>query len=119
MTSRGVVVAALAAALAAAAVLAPTDSGPPSGQGGARTTTRLELGPGLDPAAFARATAIQEYRLPDDHGPHLEYQTEWWYYTGNLAASDGRRFGFQLTFFRRGLAPGAPPDGPGLATRQI
>jgi predicted secreted hydrolase len=119
MTSRGAVVAALAAALAVAAVLAPTDSDPPSGRGESRTKARLELGPGLDTAAFARATALQEYRLPDDHGPHLEYQTEWWYYTGNLAASDGRRFGFQLTFFRRGLAPGAPPDGPGLATRQI
>ena len=31
---------------------------------------------------------------------------------------DGRRFGFQLTFFRRGLSPGAPPAS-GLATNQI
>jgi len=28
------------------------------------------------------------------------YQTEWWYYTGNLRAPDGHRFGFELTFFR-------------------
>jgi predicted secreted hydrolase len=53
--------------------------------------------------------------FPDDHGPHPAHRTEWWYYTGNLAAgdlaagdlagNDGRRFGFQLTFFRTGLRP--------------
>jgi predicted secreted hydrolase len=107
----------LATALALTAVLAPTRSDPASGE--AARGGRLELGPGLDPAAFARATAIREYRLPADHGPHLEYQTEWWYYTGNLTAAGGRRFGFQLTFFRRGLAPGGPADGLGLATHQI
>jgi predicted secreted hydrolase len=108
------VVVALATGLALAAVLAPTasDRTAPAASG-------LELGPGLDPAAFARATAVREYHLPADHGPHLEFQTEWWYYTGNLTASDGRRFGFQLTFFRRGLAPGEPSDGLGLATHQV
>jgi predicted secreted hydrolase len=35
----------------------------------------------------------------------LDYQTEWWYYTGNLVADGGQRFGYQLTFFRRALAP--------------
>jgi predicted secreted hydrolase len=73
----------------------------------------------LDPSGFARADSIREYALPADHGPHFDYQTEWWYYTGNLVAGDGRRFGFQLTFFRRGLLPGPPPDGPGLATTQV
>jgi predicted secreted hydrolase len=57
--------------------------------------------------------------LPRDHGPHYDYETEWWYYTGNLADDDGRPFGFQLTFFRRGLSPGPPPTGPGLRTNQI
>ena len=80
---------------------------------------RLELGPGPDLSGFARATAVRPFVLPADHGPHFEYQTEWWYYTGNLAAADGRRFGFQLTFFRRGLSPGPPPDGPGLASNQV
>jgi predicted secreted hydrolase len=78
----------------------------------------MQLGPGPDPDAFARATAIQDYQLPRDHGPHYDYQTEWWYFTGHVDG-EGRSFGFQLTFFRRGLAPGAPPDGPGLATHQI
>lgn len=55
--------------------------------------------------AFARATEPREFRFPQDHGPHQEYQTEWWYYTGNLESADGRHWGFQLTFFRRGLHP--------------
>jgi predicted secreted hydrolase len=33
------------------------------------------------------------------------HQTEWWYYTGNLETVEGRYFGYQLTFFRRGLGP--------------
>jgi len=43
------------------------------------------------------------YEFPRDHGPHLEFQTEWWYFTGNLKSSCGRDFGFQLTFFRQGV----------------
>lgn len=42
------------------------------------------------------------YQFPRDHFAHPAYQTEWWYYTGNLRTADGRRFGFELTFFRRG-----------------
>jgi predicted secreted hydrolase len=38
-----------------------------------------------------------------DHASHPEYKLEWWYYTGNLTARDGRRFGYQLTFFRLGV----------------
>src|SRR5262249_4950224 len=45
--------------------------------------------------------------------------TEWWYFTGNLQAEGGRTFGYQLTFFRRGLAPGPPPSPPGLSTNQV
>ncbi len=44
------------------------------------------------------------YQFPRDHFNHPEYQTEWWYYTGNLRASDGHRFGFELTFFRQAAA---------------
>lgn len=43
------------------------------------------------------------YKFPRDHFNHPDYQTEWWYYTGNLRATDGRRFGFELTFFREGV----------------
>ena len=39
----------------------------------------------------------------------LPFQTEWWYYTGNLRAADGHRFGFELTFFRQGVSRGKTP----------
>ena len=50
-------------------------------------------------------TALPGYRyeFPRDHFNHPGYQTEWWYYTGNLRAPDGHRFGFELTFFRSGI----------------
>src|SRR6266496_6427122 len=69
---------------------------------------------------FARVTEARVMKFPDDHGPHPDYQTEWWYYTGNLEAQDGRRFGYQLTFFRRGITPG-PVQGrtSDWATNQI
>jgi predicted secreted hydrolase len=41
--------------------------------------------------------------LPQDHYSHPDYKTEWWYYTGQLEASGGRRYGFQVTFFRFGV----------------
>lgn len=59
----------------------------------------------VDTSGFARADGPARISFPADHGPHPEYQTEWWYYTGNLQTEDGRRFGFQLTFFRRALQP--------------
>lgn len=54
---------------------------------------------------FSRAAPGYQLVFPEDYGPHNDYQTEWWYYTGNLNAQDGRRFGYQLTFFRRALRP--------------
>ena len=45
-----------------------------------------------------------QYEFPRDYYNHEEYQTEWWYYTGNLRAADGHRFGFELTFFRQGVS---------------
>ncbi len=62
----------------------------------------------LDSAeGFQRVIEEREFEFPADHGAHEEYQTEWWYFTGNLSAKDGRRFGYQLTFFRRALLPPA------------
>src|SRR5262249_6152971 len=50
-------------------------------------------------------TAVPGYRyeFPRDHFNHPDFQTEWWYHTGNLKDSSGRRFGFELTFFRQGV----------------
>jgi predicted secreted hydrolase len=61
-----------------------------------------------DPSAgYLRVTGPANLEFPADHGPHPDYQTEWWYYTGNLVADGGQRFGYQLTFFRRALVPPA------------
>lgn len=79
----------------------------------------LSLAGASDPSGFARAFEPRAFAFPQDHGPHFEYQTEWWYYTGHLTADNGEVFGYQLTFFRRGLTPGAPPAEAGLATNQI
>jgi len=54
-------------------------------------------------SGFTIATARARLTFPADHGAHADFQTEWWYFTGNLIAEDERRFGFQLTFFRYGL----------------
>ncbi|MEW5957869.1 MAG: lipocalin-like domain-containing protein [Chloroflexota bacterium] len=68
---------------------------------------------------FARAYEIKPMVFPDDLGQHPDYQAEWWYYTGNLADAGGNRFGFQLTFFRRGLTPGLVERPSEWASNQI
>jgi predicted secreted hydrolase len=52
---------------------------------------------------FTPATEAYRYEFPRDHGSHGTFRTEWWYYTGNLTSKDGHEFGYQLTFFRRGI----------------
>src|SRR5215213_4291031 len=54
---------------------------------------------------WKQAAPGRAFAFPADHASHPEYKIEWWYYTGNLAAVDGRRFGYQLTFFRIGVDP--------------
>ena len=51
---------------------------------------------------WRQAVGVRPFSFPQDHGAHPEYRIEWWYYTGNLAAADGKMFGYQLTFFRIG-----------------
>jgi predicted secreted hydrolase len=67
---------------------------------------------------FARALSPRPFVFPADHGPHREFRTEWWYYTGNLRDPTGRHFGFQLTFFRIGLAPTMPSRASAWASRE-
>ena len=57
---------------------------------------------------FAIADQPNNIEFPRDLGAHDEYQTEWWYYTGNLASETGREFGFQFTIFRRAFEPPQP-----------
>ncbi|MYC95564.1 MAG: carotenoid 1,2-hydratase [Caldilineaceae bacterium SB0661_bin_32] len=68
---------------------------------------------------FARAFEPLDFQFPRDHGPHNEYATEWWYYTGNLTGEDGGKYGFQLTFFRSALAPGDPNRPSDFAAQQL
>jgi predicted secreted hydrolase len=68
---------------------------------------------------FARAYDVREFSFPQDHGAHPEYQTEWWYFTGNLATVEDRRFGFQLALFRRALTPTMPERQSEWASTQI
>ena len=59
---------------------------------------------GVDRSAWKAADPGYALVFPRDHAAHPDHRIEWWYYTGNLRASDrGRRFGYQLTFFRVGV----------------
>jgi predicted secreted hydrolase len=61
---------------------------------------------------YREAKAGYRYSFPRDHFSHPDFKTEWWYYTGNVKSSDGRTFGFQLTFFRQAVQRGAAHDSP-------
>ena len=80
--------------------------------------TRLEAPP-QDASGYARAIAAWDWRFPRDHGAHPEFQTEWWYYTGNVASDEGRRFGFQFTIFRRAISPLAQSSGSEFRAKDI
>lgn len=54
---------------------------------------------------FRLAVPGYEFQFPRDHGAHPEYRTEWWYYTGHLRTDAGKRYGFEVTFFRVGVMP--------------
>src|SRR6266478_1696588 len=66
----------------------------------------------LQPLAGQYRTALPGYRyeFPRDHFNHPDFQTEWWYYTGNVRSAEGRHFGFELTFFREALSREAKKD---------
>ena len=61
---------------------------------------------GLMAAEFRGVTPGYRFGFPRDHFNHPEFRTEWWYYTGNVRAADGHRFGFELVFFRHGQRRG-------------
>ena len=66
----------------------------------------LRQGRRLPPLAadpWKQASPDYVVRLPADHVSHPAYRIEWWYYTGNLETDRGRRFGYQITFFRVGI----------------
>lgn len=59
--------------------------------------------------AYSKATKIINFNFPKDHGPHEDFKTEWWYFTGNLK-SQNKNFGYQFTIFRNNIAPELDPQ---------
>ena len=51
---------------------------------------------------WLQAVPGYRFQFPRDHFDHPGFRTEWWYYTGNVRAADGHRYGFELVFFRQG-----------------
>ena len=66
----------------------------------------------LAAADFPYRPALPGYRysFPRDHFEHAEFRTEWWYYTGNVHDRAGKRFGFELVFFRQGARKDEPDN---------
>ncbi len=67
---------------------------------------------------FAVPQPGRVFSFPRDHGSHPEFKVEWWYVTGHLLAEDGRRFGYQATFFRQ-AAKGDGAENPLFQHRQM
>lgn len=70
-------------------------------------------------AGFTTADGQWDFRFPADHGGHPSFRSEIWYLTGNLQDETGRRFGFQLAFFRLRLRPVAKERDSAWGTNQI
>ena len=51
---------------------------------------------------YREALPGYRYSFPHDYFNHPDFQTEWWYYTGNVTGTAGERYGFELVFFRAG-----------------
>lgn len=105
-------------ALAVVYLLRPTAPVPSAANNGIELGEVLG-GEGEDIAGFARAEHVRAFRFPQDHGPHTEFRSEWWYFTGNLYTERGRRFGYELTIFRFALSPHAPARASRWATNQV
>jgi len=73
---------------------APSNGGDPS--------AKLALAQASTPEGWRLAKPGYQFQFPQDHAPHPDYRTEWWYLTGNLQTADGKEFGYELTFFRYG-----------------
>src|SRR3984893_6409307 len=71
----------------------------------------------LDSKGWAVALPGYQITFPQDHFPHYQFRTEWWYFTGNVKTVEGRAFGYQLTFFRHGYRP--PGIGGPAASRFV
>ncbi|WP_163994325.1 lipocalin-like domain-containing protein [Pyxidicoccus caerfyrddinensis] len=106
--------------LAVAVAIVTRESAPPAlPTGGTLTVSGALGGSDTSAAGYARAVEPRAFQFPEDHGPHPEFRTEWWYWTGNLETEDGRAFGYQFTLFRSALAPEAPQRASAWGARQV
>jgi len=64
----------------------------------------LSIFPGNAEADFAKVKPGKNLSFPRAHGAHPDYPLEWWYFTGHLSANSQNTYGFELTFFRVGIA---------------
>jgi len=75
------------------------------GEGGARRLIAALMSVFLIATGFTYQLALPGRKLsfPADHYSHPDFKTEWWYYTGHLETESGKRYGYQVTFFRFGV----------------
>lgn len=57
----------------------------------------------LSSFTYQPALPGRKLSFPRDHFSHPDFKVEWWYYTGHLNTETGKRYGYQVTFFRFGL----------------
>ena len=79
----------------------------------------LALAPVVHADEWKTARPDYPWSFPRDHWARDGYKTEWWYFTGHLTSEDGRRFGYQFTFFRVGMLPQTPPLASDWATGNL
>ncbi len=65
---------------------------------------RVTFPPLVTAEEFRQALPGYVFSFPHDHYAHEDFRTEWWYYTGHLRTQSGAEYGYQVTFFRSGLA---------------
>lgn len=66
---------------------------------------------------FKRVLQAKEFQFPRDHLSHQDYQTEWWYFSGNLSTENKhnkarRSFAYQFTLFRFAMHPNSTKRSP-------
>lgn len=115
----GAMALALAAALAVGPPATPrTDDARAAGPRAADAAPAQGRVAARDTDGWQRAAPGRPIVLPDDHAAHPDYRLEWWYYTGNVEGDDGHPYGYQVTFFRYGVAR-EPANASAWAVRDL
>ncbi|MFT7463683.1 MAG: putative secreted hydrolase [Pseudohongiellaceae bacterium] len=99
----------------------PAESQPPTAVADEASQLKPDNSPEplVDNNGFVLASSGRPLQLPADHRSHAETGVEWWYLTGPLTGPDGEQFGFQATWFRRGMVADVPDGRSPLATRDV